>query len=196
MLILTSNAYSQVKSENMQTVKLKSAEMNKKCEPNQENRYNRVKMLEKLGTILDETMISYYNAKYRIKKKPAKNPKFVIDERPNGFFVYDLTDTSNKTEPLGGCIEFKDNHIYHFALIHLPYSFSHIVILEEGQLQVFRAINCNDSQDKIKDVLDYLEPKLKDEKDKEEIIGRVKNYRKHGIYGAIDDDILQCPEVK
>lgn len=197
IFVLTSNEAigSLIKSKETPTPKLRFVDMNRKCEPNQDNRYNRVEMLEKLGTILDETMISYYNAKYRIKKKSAKNPKFVIDERPNGFFVFDLTDTSNTGKPLGECIEFKDNHIYHFSLIHLPYSFSHIAVLEGGTLRAFKAINCKDG-DSMEDVIRYINQKLKDDKDKDQILDRVRDFRKYGIYNTIDDDSLRCQEIK
>lgn len=163
----------------------------KKCEQNQDNLYNRVEMLEKLGTILDETMISYYNAKYRIKKKSAKNPKFVIDERPVGFFVFDLTETSNMGKPLGDCIEFKNNHVYHFALMDIPYSFSHIVVLQNGNLKIFKAVNCKDG-DSLEDVISYLNQMMENTGNKYEILNRVRNYREYGIYSTVDDDSLRC----
>lgn len=191
ILGLTSSVNSQVKSKETPPPNPRFKDMNKKCEPNSDNRYNRVETLEELGNILNKTAVDYYNAIYRIKKT-TMNPKVVKnDERPIGFFVYDLIDTSNKTEPLGGCIEFKNNHIYHFSLIYIPYSFSHIVVLEDGNLKIFKAINCKDG-DSLENAINHLNQKLKDNKDKDEILNRVKNYRKYGIYSTVDDTFLRC----
>ncbi|MCZ2391521.1 MAG: hypothetical protein LC113_10645 [Acidobacteria bacterium] len=175
-----------------------SEKMNKRnstnaCLENSDSLYNRKETLEKLGFVLDETMISYYNAKYRIKKRPAKNPKFVVDERPNGFFVFDLTDISNTGKPLGKCIEFKDNHIYHFAFIDIPYSFSHIAVLEDGNVKIFKAINCRDG-DSIEDVINYLSQRPEGVENKSGLLNRVRDYRKYGIYSTVDDDDLRCPK--
>jgi len=158
------------------------------CLANSDSLYNRQDMLEKLATILNDTSTHYHNAKYQIKKKlDLANVK---NERPFGFFVYDLTDDSNGTS-LSKCIEFKNNHIYHFALMDIPYSFNHIVILEGGTLKVFKAINCKDG-DSLENAISYLNQKLKDDKDKDEILNRVRNYRKYGIYSTVDDDFLRC----
>jgi hypothetical protein len=191
ILVLSSNVYSQVKSEKTPLTKLRSEEMNKKCEPNSDTRYDRVEVLKKLGNTLNKTAIDYHNAIYSIKKT-SKNPKFVNNnERPIGFFVFDLTDTSNKGTPLGECMEFKNNHIYHFALINIPFSFSHIVVLENGNLKIFKAVNCKDG-DSLEDVISYLNQMLKDTGNKNEILNRVRNYREYGIYSTVDDDSLRC----
>ena len=194
ILVLTSSVCSQVKSEKAPLVNENSIEMNKKCGQNSDNQYDRVEMLGKLGKILNETMINYYNAKYSTKKMPAKNPRFVNNERPIGFSVFDLTDISNKGLPLGNCIEFKDNHVYHFSLIHIPYSFSHIAILEGGNLKVFKAINCKDG-DSLENVINYLNQKLEDDKDKDEILNRIRDYRNYGVYHTVDDDSLRCQSL-
>lgn len=165
--------------------------LSKKCTPNLNNQYNRLETLERLGGVINQTAVDYYNAKYKIKKT-ITNPKFVQkDERPIGFFVYDLTDTSNKTAPLGDCIDFVDNHIYHFSLIHTPDSFSHIVFLNNGELKIFKAVNCENG-DKIEDVINYLGEKLKNDISKDEILDRVKHYRKYGIYGATEGGTPLC----
>lgn len=194
--IVMLNAYSQVKPKKNEKSKANSTETITKCEPNQDISYNRVETLKKLGAVLGETTNKYYNANYRIKMKPAKNPKYVLnDERPNGFFVYDLTDISNNTLTFGKCIEFIDKHIYHFANSFTPYSFSHIAILEEGSIKIFKAVNCEDD-DRIEEVIKYLDERLKNDESKSEIIKRVRDYRKYGVYGAIDSDSIGCKEVR
>ena len=72
------------------------------------------------------------------------------------------------------------------------YSFSHIGILEDGSLKVFKSINCKGRADSLEDVLAYLIEKLKDDKNKQEIISRVKNYRKYGLYTTVDTPTLEC----
>jgi hypothetical protein len=160
-----------------------------KCPANSDSFYDKQKVLEQLAVILNNTATYFYNAKYLVKEKIRIAD--VRNERPIGFFVYDLTDESNIETPLDRCIEFKNNHIYHFSLIFTPYSFSHIVVLEDGKLKIFKAINCKKG-DSLGGVINYLNDKLKDYKDKDEIIGRVKNYREYGIYAATDDSALRC----
>ncbi|HEX8738119.1 MAG TPA: hypothetical protein VF721_22485 [Pyrinomonadaceae bacterium] len=109
---------------------------------------------------------------------------FIEESRGNGFFVYDLTEPSNKQTSLLERVEFKNNHVYHFALIDLPFSFSNIVVLEDGKLKIFKTVNCKGKGDSMKDVIAYLNGKLKNDKNKDEIIKRVKNYREYGVYAS------------
>ncbi len=162
-----------------------------KCEPNVDGRFGRIQILRKLAVILDKTAVKYYNAVYKTKKTTMKMTGVDGNGRPIGFFVYDLTKPSNKTEPLSKCIEFKNGHIYHFSIIQTSYSFSHILILQDDKLKVFEAINCKDG-DRLKDILKYLCPMLKGKKNKLEIIDRLKDYRNYGVYFAIDDSKLKC----
>lgn len=161
------------------------------CLENSDSLYSRKDMLEKLSKILNETSTYYYNARYKIKKT-LNLAEVQKNERPFGFSIFDLTDTSNTGKPLGECIEFKNNHIYHFALIDTPYSFSHIAVLEDGNLKVFRAINCKDKGDTLDEVTNYLNETLKEDKNKDEILIRVRNYRKYGIYTTVDTPNLEC----
>jgi hypothetical protein len=165
----------------------------KRCSKNSDSLYDRQHVLKQLARILDSTATSFYNAKYLNKKK--KMGVAVKNERPVDFTVYDLTEPSNFEDPLDGCIEFKDTHIYHFALMFLPYSFSHVVILEDGQLKVFKAINCKKG-DRLEDLINYLNQKLQGRENKNEIIDRVSNYRKYGRYGAVDSTSVECEELK
>jgi hypothetical protein len=116
----------------------------------------------------------------------------VEDERPGRFTVYDLTEPPNKGIPIGKCINFINNHVYHFSPMEKRFSFSHIVVLENGNLKVFKSINCKGKGDSLEDVISYLNEKLKDDKNRGAILNRVKNYRKYGIYTTVDTPTLQC----
>jgi hypothetical protein len=164
----------------------------KKCSENSDSLYNRESTLKQFAETLNSTATSYYNARYSKKKKIAEAN--VKNERPVGFSVYDLVVDSNDGVPLGKCIEFKDSHIYHFALISIPYSFSHIAVLEKGKIKIFKAVNCKDG-DSLEDVKNYLKPRLRGNEDEEEIIKRVTNYRNYGIYYSVDDTSLRCQEA-
>ena len=170
------------------------SEVLNKCSPNLDNLYNRERVLKQLAKILNTAapgFREYESSGFHVKK-----------ERPQKFFVYDLTDTSNtvasarySSKPSGRCIEFKNNHIYHVAGTYLPFSFSHIVVLEDGKLKVFKSINCENSEDSLEDVINYLSKRLLNDKDKDEIINRVKNYREYGKYFTVDDTYLRCKEI-
>lgn len=157
------------------------------CSKNPEPLYNRPRVLEQLAEMLN---ISVFG--------PRKDDfKFEVEhERPGRFTVYDLTEPPNKGIPLGKCINFLNNHVYHFSPMEKRYSFSHIVILENGNLKVFRSINCKGKGDSLEDVIRYLTQKLKDDKNKQAILRRVKSYRKYGIYTTVDTPNLQCIESR
>lgn len=78
------------------------------------------------------------------------------NDRPFGFFIFDLVDTLNKVVSLNDCIEFKDNHIYHFAPLDNPFSFSHILILNGKEKKVFKFINCENKGEDVSAVLRYV----------------------------------------
>jgi hypothetical protein len=121
---------------------------------------------------------------------------FIEESKAVGFFVYDLTDPSNKQTSLLERVEFKNNHVYHFAHIDAHFSFSNIAILEDGKLKIFKTINCKGKGDSLEDVIVYLNEKLKDDKNKDEIIRRVKNYREYGIYASFNGlSTPQCEEL-
>lgn len=113
--------------------------------------------------------------------------------RPFGFTVYDLNDPTNFTDPGEGCINFIENHIYHFSPIQLYTSHSFFVIPQGRNLLIFRRVNCQDTKDNtIEDVVKFAETLLKDNKSKDEIIDRIKNYRKFGLYLTIDTLEISC----
>jgi hypothetical protein len=158
----------------------------KRCDENSDSLYNRRKVLERLAAILNDSAPGYKNFE--------RNGFYVNEgERPRYFFVYDLTDLANIGTSLS-CVDFKNNHVYHFAAHYIPYSFSHIVILEDGDLKVFKAINCENSKDNLEDVIAYLNQKLKNNINKDEIINRVKGYRKYGSFVTVDDTHIRCKE--
>jgi hypothetical protein len=119
---------------------------------------------------------------------------FIEDSRGNGYFVWDLTEPSNKQTSLLERVEFKNNHVYHFALIDAPYSFSNIAVLEAGKMKIFRTLNCEGKGDSLKDVIAYLNKKLKNDKNKNEIVKRVENYRKYGVYATFNG--LSAPQCR
>lgn len=122
---------------------------------------------------------------------------FIEESRAVGFFIYDLTEPSNKQTSLLERIEFKNNHVYHFAHIDLPFSFSNIAVLENGQVKIFRTINCDGKGDSLKDVVSYLNEELKGDKNKDDIIQRVNNYRRYGVYVSLNGlSTPQCELVK
>lgn len=154
-----------------------------KCSENPDSSYNRQETLEQLAEILN---ISVFGMKKDDFVFGVKN------ERPSRFTVYDLTEPPNKGTSLSKCINFLNNHVYHFSPIQKRYSFSHIAVLEDGTLKVFRSINCKGKGDSLEDVTSYLDEKLKEDKNKDEVLIRVKNYRKYGIYTTVDTPNLQC----
>lgn len=179
---------SQIKRGNLdKNKKLSGQNMTEKCSPNPDNLYNRQQVLEQLAKILTISIPEY--------QQFDSSGFYVENERGKNFFVQDLTDTSNK-QTLQSCVNFINNHVYHFAPIYLPYSFSHILILEDGNLKIFKSINCVGRGDALEDVINYLNQKLKNDRNKEEVISRVKNYRRYGIYFTIDDDVLRCQGIK
>ena len=179
--------FQQIKSGKInQTEALSKLKTIKRCDENSDGLYNRREVLERLAAILNDSAPGYKNFE--------RNGFYVNeDERPRYFFVYDLTDLSNKGTSLS-CVDFKNNHVYHFAAHYIPYSFSHIVILEDGNLKIFKAINCENSRDSLEDVIVYLNQKLKDVANKDEIISRVKDYRKYGSFVTVDDTYIRCKD--
>jgi hypothetical protein len=149
------------------------------CAENQDKLYDRRNVLERFAAVLSASVPEYQKVGLKF---------YVEDEMAAGFGVYDLTDPSNVDSGVGKeCVEFIDNHIYHVVPGLVDYSFSHIIMLEGGSLKVFRSINCPGRGDRLEDVLEYLRPKLADDKNKDEIINRVINYRKYGDYAAMDN---------
>lgn len=167
-----------------------SCNWDKEITGNSDKLYNRNNVL---GQFLDVLRNSISE---KVKEQlPPFLGLLVEEERAIGFFVYDLTEPSNKQTSLLERVEFKNNHIYHFAFIDSPFSFSNIAILEDGKLKIFKNINCEGKGDSLKNVIDYLNQKLRTNKNKKEILKRVKNYRKYGVYASYNGlSTPQCEE--
>lgn len=162
--------------------------VSEKCPANSDDLYNRKTVLKKFAEILNKS-IPKYRERY--------SGFYIKDEKPGDFFVYDMTDPLNKTsEPnrteVFNCVNFVDKHIYHFTSYKDSYSASHIAILENGKIKIFKSINCPNSKDKLDDVTIYIDRMLKDSQIKEQIIDRVKDYRKYGIYYSSDEPPRYC----
>ena len=63
--------------------------------------------------------------------------------------------------------------VYHFAPRRLELSFSHIAVLDNGQLKVFSFVNCEGRGQSIRDVLEYLAQRGSFS---DTVIARVRNY--------------------
>lgn len=105
---------------------------------------------------------------------------------PTKFFIFDLTDTCNNTFSSNGRIYFINHHVYHFAPYDMPFSYSHIAYFDDGEIKVFRSLNCPEKGNTIDEVIHYLERELVDNSKKIEILFRVKHYRSYGKYLMID----------
>lgn len=167
-----------------------NGQVKNECLANSDQLYHRKKVIKQLAKILNKSIPErkdVYKTGYDITED---------DKSPAGFFIYDLTDTANKDITSTGCIEFTENHVYHFAPFDYAFSLSHLVILENGNLKVFRSINCKDRGDKIEEVIAYLNQKLANDKNKDEILERVKDYKKYGKYFKMDNySTLVCQAV-
>jgi len=150
----------------------------KEAPPNSDKLYSRREVLERFEDLLCKPKAESLKRNYACR--------FIENDRAVGFFIYDLTEPSNKQTSLLERIEFKNNHVYHFADIDLPFSFSNIAILEDGKVRIFKAINCEGKGDSVEDVIRYLNEKLKYVKNRDEIIERVKNYRDFGVYTSLN----------
>ena len=173
----------------VQKAQLRNAGMTgqtEKCSANPDSLYERKKILEQLADVLNASAPGF--------RKYEDTGFYVEYDRPQHFFVYDLTDPSNKSTPSSGCIDFLNNHVYHFAARYIPFSLSNVAFLKAGRLKIFRAINCENSKDSPEEVIRYAEGVL-NLNDKDEIIKRVRDYRKYGDYFTVDDSVIRCGQL-
>lgn len=156
------------------------------CLPNPDPLYDRPQVMLGLAKILNESIPEYLKA----------NSKGYYTDAENGigFFVVDLTNPSNKYVSLGDCVNFINGHVYHVAPLQSAYSLSQIVILEDGRSKVFRSINCPKRGDRLQDVIDYLDSHLANDKQKNQIINRIRHYRKYGYYYSMDHAGFNCKQ--
>lgn len=103
-----------------------------------------------------------------------------------GFMVYDLTDTNNYESAGNECIFFYDKHIYHFSSIMIEESYSNIAFLEDGKVEVFKAVNCRDRGDSLGEAVAHIQSRLEKSPDSEAAIDRLRRYRMYGYYVGYD----------
>ena len=159
-----------------------------RCGPNKDPLYDRARVLNEFAGMLNKSIPEY----------PKVNGKGFYSNGENGigFFVVDLVNPANKDLSLNDCVEFINGHVYHVAPQLAAYSLSHIVILEEGTLKVFRSINCPARGDRLEDAIDYVSTKLTGANNKAQVIDRLRNYKKYGVYGALDHATFLCKQGK
>jgi len=151
----------------------------KQCSNNADDRYDRQVLLEKLDSTLKSSIPAY-----------AQFPS-------RGFFVYDLNDPTNKYIPApyaqaDAGIRFINNHVYHFAPVEFIFSESHVAVLEDGHLKVFKSINCKDSSEHLTDAINYVKKRLKQNPNREELLTRMRDYRTFGFYMNTDSPRVPC----
>ncbi len=113
------------------------------------------------------------------------------DPRALNFFIYDLTDPSNRQTTSREQVDFIEGHIYHFSYLDAPYSYSHIGVLEKGELKVFSRINCG--KDKLDEVIGYVKNKSDGSRESKDVLKRLKSYRKYGVYLSYEGETtVQC----
>lgn len=143
--------------------------------------YNKEKVLSELNTILNSSVPEYKS----ITENGFSNTSEGVTI---GYTVRDLTDTTNvnKRTPddKGDGIKFIENHFYHFVPVIMPMSYSHIAYLEDGNIKVFKSINCTDIGDDFDDFIAFAKTKLIE---KEDVLENLKNYRKFGEYLVEDN---------
>ena len=111
-----------------------------------------------------------------------------------GFFVYDLFDTTNYEEPNEKKVDFIENHIYHFSSYDYSLGISCIGFLNEGELIIFKAINCIREGDNINDVIQYIDSVGVNESLSRELLFRLKNYKHYSYFIKYDQYSHPCCE--
>ena len=101
---------------------------------------------------------------------------------PKNFFIYSLTDTSNNKFPIEEPIGINKNGIYHFSPLRYEISFSHIAVIDSGNMEIFSFLNCKNGET-IDEVIEHIKSKRVFEGVDFTII---RNYRNYGYYFQID----------
>ena len=158
------------------------------CDPNPDPLYVRSRVIDDLADILNNSIPEY--------SKGVARGFYSYNESAIGFFVVDLMNPSNKDLTLHDCVDFINGHVYHVAPPDSYFSLSHIVILEEGKLKVFRSVNCPSRGDRLEDAINYVSAKLSHDKQRDEVIHRLRNYRKYGVYGSLHHAASICKDPK
>ena len=157
-----------------------------RCSPNRDSRYDRQTVLLQFADVLNDAAPGF--------KKYQDHGFHVDNEKPQHFFIFDLTVPSNRSTPSSGCIDLLNRHIYHFAARYIPFSLSHVAFLDDGKMKIFRAINCKNSKENIDDVTKYVAQRL-NLRENDEVLQRVRDYRKYGEYFTVDDLVIRCEQL-
>jgi len=146
--------------------------------------YRKNEILSRFGKVLSDLVPTY--------KRLDGNGFYVEGEcQLTGAFIIDLSDTTNRETNLNECVKFLEGHVYHFAPIRENNSYSNIAILADGNVKVFKAINCPETGDKLNEVIEYVQKS--GVKYDDPLLDRIKNYRKYGVYLKVDElSEFQC----
>ncbi len=182
VLMFSSNYTTSAQQRSEPAKKVESAKL--RCNPNPDPLYVRSRVLGELAKVLNKSIPEY--------SKGFPKGFYSDSENAIGFFVVDLTNPANKQLTFQDCVDFINGHVYHVAPEDSYYSLSHIVILEEGKLKVFRSVNCPPRGDRLEDAISYVSAKLAHDKQRDQIIDRVRNYKKYGFYGSLHHAASIC----
>lgn len=143
--------------------------------------YNRNEVLKEFNIVLNELAPEYST----IIEGGFSNTEEGV---PIGYSIYSLNDPNNysKVPYEDNNIIFMEGHFYHFAPVLRLISYSQIAYLENGNVKIFKALNCLDRGNSIYEVVEFANEKLKGHSNKAEIIERIKNYRQFGRYHSED----------
>jgi len=109
--------------------------------------YNKDSILVLMASIMKEQVN---------RVKPNDNFEHGISEdgKSYGFFIYDIIDTTNYSKD--GSVDFINKHIYHFSSINYRYHFSNICYLNNGEIILFKSLNCDNYGNNIQEVKNYF----------------------------------------
>jgi hypothetical protein len=186
VLVCSSSYTTSAQQSSQPSKKIESAKT--RCKPNSDPLYVRSRVLGELANVLNESIPEY--------SKGVPRGFYSDSENAIGFFVVDLTNPANKQATFRDCVDFINGHVYHVAPHDSYYSLSQIVILEEGKLKVFRSVNCPPRGDRLEDAISYVSAKFARAKHRDEIMNRVRNYRKYGFYGSLHHAASICEHRK
>jgi len=154
------------------------------CDVPNDNGYNKKEILSQFGKILSNLAPTY-------KRLDGRGFYVEGECQLTGAFIIDLSDTTNRETNLNECVKFLEGHVYHFAPIRENNSYSNIAILADGNVKMFKAINCPETGDKLNEVIEYVQKS--GVKRDDPLLDRIKNYRKYGVYLKVDElSEFQC----
>ena len=142
-----------------------------------DNFYTKTKIFQQFADTLTRLTKKYDTNKQSIYK--------LTTNEPTVFWVIDLAKPTNKSMSKDfkpQTINFIDGHIYFFSSMIYYHAFHNIAFLDKGQVKIFSAINCTQSNYTLKDVLNYATLFLQNNPQKEKIMKNIQNYQHYGMY--------------